>query len=214
MRYLNALNGGIGAAASEMKNIMVSMMEPRSPISGLYFCGGFIISPALIKYILGDAADYTYFVCGPLAMYDFVIPELHKLGVPQRKIRQEVQTPPANPSKLAGWPENITEEQDDYPICVRMSGDEMVTDGHKKRDAATMSMLLEEAGADLISVSCGVCGAGHGIAPAARETGHNVEFAEEIRRAVNIPVVVAGRITEPEYAEFLLRTDKVQLSVG
>lgn len=99
---------------------------------------------------------------------------------------------------------------EDYPVSIRLSGDELVTDGHKKRDAAAMAMLLEEAGADLINVSCGVCGVGHGIAPAAKETGHNVEAAEEIRHVVDCAVAVAGRITEPAYAEMLLRADKVQ----
>jgi 2,4-dienoyl-CoA reductase-like NADH-dependent reductase (Old Yellow Enzyme family)/thioredoxin reductase len=103
----------------------------------------------------------------------------------------------------------------DFPISIRLSGDELVTDGNKKRDAAALAMILEDAGADMINVSCGVCGVGHGIAPAAKETGHNVEAAEEIHHAVDIAVAVAGRITEPSYIEFLLRSDKVQfVSIG
>ena len=103
----------------------------------------------------------------------------------------------------------------DFPISIRLSGDELVTDGNKKRDAAALAMILEDAGADLINVSCGVCGVGHGIAPAAKETGHNVEAAEEIHRAVDIATAVAGRITEPSYVEFLLKADKVQfVSLG
>ena len=94
----------------------------------------------------------------------------------------------------------------DFPVSVRMSADEMVEDGNKKRDSAVLAMLFEEAGADLINVSCGVNGVGKGIAPAARETGHNVEAAEQIRRAVDIKVGVAGRIPEPEYAEMILKT--------
>ncbi|MCC8026081.1 MAG: NAD(P)/FAD-dependent oxidoreductase [Clostridium sp.] len=113
---------------------------------------------------------------------------------------------------IRGIKENCGE---DYPISIRISGDELVTDGSRKRDAAVFAMILEEAGADLMNVSCGVCGVGHGIAPTAKETGHNVEAAEEIRRAVSIPVAVAGRITEPAYVEFLLKTDKVQfVSLG
>lgn len=104
---------------------------------------------------------------------------------------------------------------EDFPISIRLSGDELVADGNKKRDAATLAMILEDAGADMINVSCGVCGVGHGIAPAAKETGHNVEAAEEIHHAVDIAVAVAGRITEPAYVEFLLKSDKVQfVSIG
>lgn len=97
----------------------------------------------------------------------------------------------------------------EYPVSVRMSAEEMVADGHRKRDSAAMAQLFEEAGADLVNVSCGVSGVGRGIAPAARETGHNVEAAEEMSRVVGIPVAVAGRINEPEYAEAILRSGKV-----
>lgn len=94
----------------------------------------------------------------------------------------------------------------DFPVSVRMSADEMVEDGNKKRDSAVLAMLFEEAGADLINVSCGVNGVGKGIAPAARETGHNVEAAEQVKKVVDIKVGVAGRITEPAYAEMVLRS--------
>lgn len=104
---------------------------------------------------------------------------------------------------------------EDFPVSVRMSAEELVTDGHKKRDSAAMAQLFEAAGADLINVSCGVNGVGYGIAPAAIETGHNVEAAEEIARVLQIPVSVAGRINEPEYAESILRAGKAQfVSIG
>lgn len=104
---------------------------------------------------------------------------------------------------------------EDFPVSVRMSAEELVTDGHKKRDSVAMAQLFEAAGADLINVSCGVNGVGYGIAPAAIETGHNVEAAEEIARVLQIPVSVAGRINEPEYAESILRAGKAQfVSIG
>jgi len=103
----------------------------------------------------------------------------------------------------------------DFPVSIRLSGDEFVTDGNKKRDAAELSLLFEAAGADLINVSGGVCGVGHGIAPAAREAGYNVDAANEIAKAVSIAVAVAGRINEPEYAEELLRTTAIRfVSIG
>lgn len=98
----------------------------------------------------------------------------------------------------------------DYPVSVRMNGDDMCTDGHHKRDSAAMAQLFEEAGADLLNVSGGMGGVGYGIAPAAKETGYNVEAAEEIRRVVNIAVSVAGRINEPEYAEEILRSTGIK----
>lgn len=99
---------------------------------------------------------------------------------------------------------------EDYPVSVRLNGDDMVSDGNLGRDSAALAMLMEEAGADLIDVSGGMNGVGYGIAPAAVKTGYNVDPAEEIHRVVNIPVAVAGRINEPEYAESLLRKGEVE----
>ncbi|MGN1140052.1 MAG: FAD-dependent oxidoreductase [Oliverpabstia sp.] len=98
----------------------------------------------------------------------------------------------------------------DYPISVRLNGEDMVSDGNLARDSAALAMLLEEAGADLIDVSGGMNGVGYGIAPAAVKTGYNSEPAEEIHKIVDIPVAVAGRINEPEYAESLLRKGEVE----
>ena len=86
----------------------------------------------------------------------------------------------------------------------------MVSDGNLGRDSAALAMLMEEAGADLLDVSGGMNGVGYGIAPAAVKTGYNTDPAEEIRRVVSIPVAVAGRINEPEYAESLLRKGDVE----
>lgn len=103
----------------------------------------------------------------------------------------------------------------DYPVSVRLNGDDMVSDGNHARDTATIAMIFEEAGANLINVSGGMNGVGYGIAPAAVETGYNVDPAEEVRSVVNIPVAVAGRINEPEYMEMLLRKGKVDfITIG
>ena len=99
---------------------------------------------------------------------------------------------------------------EDYPVSVRLNGDDMVSDGNLGRDSAALAMLMEEAGADLLDVSGGMNGVGYGIAPAAVKTVYNTDPAEEIRRVVSIPVAVAGRINEPEYAESLLRKGDVE----
>lgn len=103
----------------------------------------------------------------------------------------------------------------DYPVSVRINGDDMIPDGHHKRDSAAMAQLFEAAGADLLNVSGGMNGVGYGIAPAAQKTGYNVDSADEISRAVDVAVGVAGRINEPEYAEEILRTTKIRfITIG
>ena len=48
---------------------------------------GFIDKDIISKY---SSNDSTYFICGPKAMYDFVLKELNELKVNKRRIRKEV----------------------------------------------------------------------------------------------------------------------------
>ena len=66
------------------------------------------ITGELISDVLGDPKDYTFFLCGPQAMYAFVLPELDRLGVPGRRIRREVQTAIPDPTKYPGWPADVS----------------------------------------------------------------------------------------------------------
>lgn len=99
---------------------------------------------------------------------------------------------------------------EDFPVSVRVSAEDMVSDGNQMCDSAAMAQLYEQAGADLINVSNGMNGVGYGIAPAACKPGYNVAAAERVSESVNIAVSVAGRINEPEFAEGILAAGKVQ----
>jgi hypothetical protein len=64
---------------------------------------------------------------------------------------------------------------------------------------------LEEAGVNLIDVSAGLYETTYIISqPMDVPLGCNVPLAEEIKRAVNIPVTVVGRINDPAFAENIL----------
>jgi ferredoxin-NADP reductase len=76
--------------------------EPGSSCSGLK---GFI-NANLIKERL-DGLDWTFFVCGPEAMYQFCLPELEKLPIPAKKTKVEVMGAPKNIASHPGWPENV-----------------------------------------------------------------------------------------------------------
>ncbi len=76
--------------------------EPAPSFSGIR---GFI-SAGLIKERL-EGLDWTFYVCGPEAMYDFCLPELTKLAIPARKIRVEVMGVPKNIAAQPGWPQNV-----------------------------------------------------------------------------------------------------------
>jgi ferredoxin-NADP reductase len=66
-----------------------------------------LINTKLLKTIVGDPAGKTFYLCGPNAMYDFVLPELAKLGAPAHKIKRELYGPPANVTAMPGWPKAV-----------------------------------------------------------------------------------------------------------
>jgi len=114
---------------------------------------GFITAD-IIKGIAGDVAQCTFFLCGPTAMYDFVLPELYKLGVTGRQIRCEVQTAPDDPTRLPGWPESVG-DKDKFVVTL--------SDGRKLKAKATDTVLasLERGGVVIPSLcrsgECSAC---------------------------------------------------------
>jgi 2,4-dienoyl-CoA reductase (NADPH2) len=103
----------------------------------------------------------------------------------------------------------------DFPITLRISGFERLPGGRASYDTARIAPLLVEAGVDAFHVSGGVadrtvseivCGAEY-------PDGYNVPQAEAIKRAVDVPVMVVGRIHDPAYAEEILQQGKADLIV-
>ncbi|MCI8576235.1 MAG: FAD-dependent oxidoreductase [Lachnospiraceae bacterium] len=80
----------------------------------------------------------------------------------------------------------------DFPIGVRISGDEGYESGNRIQDAVVQSMLFEAAGADVIHVS-------HGIPIHSYHTpsGFNISNVRQVREAVSIPVIGVGRMNDP-----------------
>ncbi|MCJ7772353.1 MAG: ferredoxin reductase, partial [Desulfobacterales bacterium] len=68
-------------------------------------CG--LISSQLIKDTLKELSDKSYFLCGPKGLYDFCLPGLESLNIPNRKIRKEVYGTPVDICDYPGWPKNI-----------------------------------------------------------------------------------------------------------
>jgi glycine betaine catabolism B len=103
------------------------------------------INAGLIKERL-DGLDWTFFICGPPAMYQFCLPELEKLQIPSRKIKVEVMGAPKNIAAYPGWPENV-KAGDVFKVAVK---------GKKTISASALEPLmisLERAGM-VIPVLC------------------------------------------------------------
>jgi 2,4-dienoyl-CoA reductase-like NADH-dependent reductase (Old Yellow Enzyme family)/thioredoxin reductase len=104
----------------------------------------------------------------------------------------------------------------DFPIFCRISGDEFEEGGLKISDSVAISKILIEAGVDVIDVSAGTRNMIQWmIQPMTLKRGCIVHLAEEIKKNVNVPVITAGRINNPELAESILSEGKADLvSIG
>ncbi len=97
----------------------------------------------------------------------------------------------------------------DYPVWCRIDGREFgVENGITPEDSRALAVMLQDAGVDAIHVS------GYGAvpgtfidAPICYPPGHLVPDAENIKKAVKIPVIAVGRI-DPELGEDVLRQSK------
>jgi len=91
--------------SSRHHNLTINTVISEPP-EGYDGATGFITAD-LIKKLVGKTEDKTFYVCGPEAMYTFVLGELEKLGVVKRLIRVEVFGPPSDVTKQPAWPESI-----------------------------------------------------------------------------------------------------------
>ena len=80
---------------------------------------GFITAELIKKY--APEVDYSSFLCGPQAMYDFVDKEIATLGLRRKFVRHELFGEYFNPSKEADYPSNVAPE---FKVTVRIAGTE------------------------------------------------------------------------------------------
>jgi 2,4-dienoyl-CoA reductase-like NADH-dependent reductase (Old Yellow Enzyme family) len=105
----------------------------------------------------------------------------------------------------AVWPET-------KPMGMRISAVEWIEGGWTLEDSIVLARRLKDLGCDYIDVSSG------GNHPAQRiqlGPGYQVPFAEQIRKAVGIPVMAVGLITDALQAEAIIaegRADFVALA--
>lgn len=93
----------------------------------------------------------------------------------------------------------------DYPISCRINGSDNISDGFTNNDCKQVAVMLAGAGVNLLDISGGIYGSSPlTVATCFSPRGCYVPFAEEIKRVVNIPVAVAGRINDPIIAEEVL----------
>lgn len=97
---------------------------------------------------------------------------------------------------------------EDYPILLRLGASDFTEGGTSIEDSQIAALEFEKAGVDILDISGGFCGF---ILPNATEQGYFADLTEAIKKAVSIPVILTGGITESQAAERLLSEGKADL---
>ena len=100
----------------------------------------------------------------------------------------------------------------DFPVCFRISSDELVTGGLVPEETRIIAAIVAEAGADIISVSRGNFGSYRWIIPPyGSPIALNAEFSGKLKQELKVPVLTGHRINDPVVAEQLLKQGKADL---
>lgn len=100
-----------------------------------------------------------------------------------------------------------------FPIVVRMNAKDYVAGGLELEDALQIAQTLEQHGVDALSVTSGtMCETvAFCLYPSGTPKANLLPMSAQIREAVSLPVIVAGRIRTPELAEEALRAGQTDL---
>jgi 2,4-dienoyl-CoA reductase-like NADH-dependent reductase (Old Yellow Enzyme family) len=95
-----------------------------------------------------------------------------------------------------------------YPVFYRLAATDWLEGGLSIEEGQRIAKALEEASVDVIDVSGGLFGASH---PSLAGQGYLVPLAEEMKKVVEVPVIGVGGISEPEFADQVIRQGRVDL---
>lgn len=100
----------------------------------------------------------------------------------------------------------------DFPVTFRVVGNERVEGGCSVADRVEMVKRLEAEGIDAVHVAGGVLESiPYVIAPESVAAGYNLDAAEAIKNAVQIPVITVGRLHNPELADSVVASGKADM---
>lgn len=98
-----------------------------------------------------------------------------------------------------------------FPVILRLSAEEFIYNGSTIEDAKVYATLAEKAGVDAIHVSIGSMSGGNTITPYQFAPGFNVKNASEIKKCVDIPVIVVGRINDASLANEIITSGQADM---
>jgi 2,4-dienoyl-CoA reductase-like NADH-dependent reductase (Old Yellow Enzyme family) len=94
-------------------------------------------------------------------------------------------------------------------LLYRLGSDDLAPSGTHIEDSIFFARRLESLGVDILDISGGMCGSEP--RQLRQIKGYFVPQASEIKKAVKVPVIGVGGITETEFADRLVTEGKVDL---
>jgi NAD(H)-dependent 7beta-hydroxy-3-oxo-delta4-cholenoic acid oxidoreductase len=103
----------------------------------------------------------------------------------------------------------------DFPIVMRLSGDELTPGGRDIEETKYIAPMLVEAGVHAFHISSGTFPqmSWRILPPHGTPMGLNVPYAAAVKEAVKVPVFTVGRITDPRLAESILERGQADVIV-
>jgi 2,4-dienoyl-CoA reductase-like NADH-dependent reductase (Old Yellow Enzyme family) len=105
--------------------------------------------------------------------------------------------------------EKVRKRLDDKFLLYRLGSDDLAPGGTHIEDSIVFAKKLEASGVDIIDVSGGMCGSEPKQLKHIK--GYFIPQANEIKKAVNVPVIGVGGITDAFFADKLVSEGKVDL---
>jgi 2,4-dienoyl-CoA reductase-like NADH-dependent reductase (Old Yellow Enzyme family)/thioredoxin reductase len=100
----------------------------------------------------------------------------------------------------------------DFPIGIRINGNDYIENGWDLKSTARLAPLLEEKGVAYLHISGGVYGSTELTIPSMYTKQECfVHLAEEVKKHVSIPVVTVGRIKNPIHANDILKQGRADI---
>jgi NAD(H)-dependent 7beta-hydroxy-3-oxo-delta4-cholenoic acid oxidoreductase len=103
----------------------------------------------------------------------------------------------------------------DFPIVMRLSGDELTPGGRDIEETKYIAPILVEAGVDAFHISSGTFPqmSWRILPPHGTPMGLNVPYAAAVKEVVKVPVFTVGRINDPRLAESILERNQADVIV-
>jgi 2,4-dienoyl-CoA reductase-like NADH-dependent reductase (Old Yellow Enzyme family)/thioredoxin reductase len=100
----------------------------------------------------------------------------------------------------------------DFPVGIRINGNDYVQDGWTLEEALQLAVILEQEGADYLHISAGVYGSSELTIPSMyTQQGCFIHLAQAVKKEVSVPVVAVGRIKSPEMADRIIGEKKADI---